>query len=205
MRRHQAALATTACVLIAVLAACSTPQRPPRPSDYVVLLESTDGTVGKVFVVGNKGAQTLDGANNGALMDGDSPIMTVSPEQIRQVFGAAMGARPALPEHFYLYFESGGLRLTAESEALIPTILQKAEDRESANISVIGHTDTVGRAEANAKLAFQRATNIASMLRGRGLQSATLTIESHGESNLLVPTPDETAEAKNRRVEINIR
>jgi outer membrane protein OmpA-like peptidoglycan-associated protein len=138
-------------------------------------------------------------------MDGDSPIMTVSPEQIRQVFGAAMGARPALPEHFYLYFESGGLRLTAESEALIPTILQKAEDRESAHISVIGHTDTVGRAEANAKLAFQRATNIASMLRGRGLQSATLTIESHGESNLLVPTPDETAEAKNRRVEINIR
>ena len=32
-----------------------------------------------------------------------------------------------------------------------------------------------------------------------------LAIESHGERNLLVPTPDDTAEPGNRRVEITLR
>jgi outer membrane protein OmpA-like peptidoglycan-associated protein len=30
-------------------------------------------------------------------------------------------------------------------------------------------------------------------------------VASHGETNLLVPTPDDTAEAKNRRVEVTVR
>lgn len=205
MTHRPAALAVAACTFTFVLAACSPLKPPPRPSDYVVLLESVDGSTGKVFVVGNKGAQTLDTANNAALMDGGSPIVAVSPEKIREVFGAAMNARPPLPEHFYLYFETGGSQLTAESETLISTILQRAQDREAANISVIGHTDTTGKADANAKLAYLRAVTIANMLRNRGLEPATLTIESHGETNLLIPTPDETPEAQNRRVEITIR
>jgi len=32
-----------------------------------------------------------------------------------------------------------------------------------------------------------------------------VVVESHGKRNLLVPTPDETPEPRNRRVEITIR
>jgi outer membrane protein OmpA-like peptidoglycan-associated protein len=38
-----------------------------------------------------------------------------------------------------------------------------------------------------------------------GLADAVMAIESHGERNLLVPTPDDTAEPGNRRVEITLR
>jgi outer membrane protein OmpA-like peptidoglycan-associated protein len=72
-------------------------------------------------------------------------------------------------------------------------------------MSVIGHSDTQGAAEANENLALQRATAIAQQLRDLGLANTVLSVESHGERNLLVATPDETAEPRNRRVEITLR
>ena len=192
--------------LLWLVTACSTPApKPPLPVDYVVLLPSVDGTVGQVFIKGSKGNQTLDTAGVGTALDGSGDPAVVSQDQLLKDFGAALRARPPLPEHFYLYFESGGSSLTPESQALIPTILEKAQARESADVSVVGHTDTAGKPEANALLAYERASSIATLLRERGLQAATLTIESQGEKNLLVPTPDETPEPRNRRVEITIR
>lgn len=193
-------------VLAGVLAGCSAPPKlPPKPFDYVVLLPSPDGSVGKVLVKGSKGEQILEVAQNGASLDGDTAAFAVSAEQLQKVFGPAMAARPVLPEQFLLYFQSGGSNLTPESQALLPTILEHAKARTSADVSVIGHTDTAGNAESNASLAYRRANSIAVLLREQGLQPATLTIESHGERNLLIATPDETPEPRNRRVEITIR
>jgi len=200
-----AALLVVSVVSIGLLAGCSAQPYTPKPFDYVVLLPSPDGSVGKVLVKGSKGQQILDAALVGTSLDGDSVAFAVSAEQLRKVFGAAMAARPELPEQFLLYFELGGSSLTPESEALLPTILAHVRGRTSADVSVIGHTDTVGIAEANTALALRRASSIAKLLRERGLQPATLTVESHGESNLLVATPNETPEPRNRRVEIIIR
>jgi outer membrane protein OmpA-like peptidoglycan-associated protein len=54
-------------------------------------------------------------------------------------------------------------------------------------------------------LALERATTMAEQLKQLGLQDAVLTVESHGERNLLVKTPDDTTEPRNRRVEITLR
>jgi adhesin transport system outer membrane protein len=190
------------------LSACETAHvklPPPRSADYVVLLPNNDGTVGKVLVMGNKGEQVLADAGFGAAMDGATAPSALSGAQVTRDFGQAMGARPALPEQFYLYFQTGGSTLTAESQALLPTILAKIQVRESADVSVVGHSDTTGKADANARLALQRAQAIAMQLKTLGMQANTITIESHGEANLLVATPDETAEPRNRRVEITVR
>lgn len=211
MNRARLSQLSTLMVLSTLVASCATPPPPPPPApppppvDYVVLLPDVDGTVGKVIIKGKQGDQTLEAAGTGAALNGATPPAEVPQEQLVRDFGAALGARPVVPDRFLLYFETGGARLTAESQALIPTILQKAAAREAADISVIGHTDTAGNAAANTALGYQRATTIANLLRQRGLQPAALTIESHGESNLLVATPDETPEPRNRRVEITIR
>jgi adhesin transport system outer membrane protein len=110
-----------------------------------------------------------------------------------------------LPEQFLLYFEPGGTELTPQSKALLPTILARANARSSVDLSVIGHTDTQGRAEANESLGRVRATAIAEQLIKLGLKAGSIAVESHGERNLLVATPDETAEPRNRRVEITLR
>jgi adhesin transport system outer membrane protein len=182
-----------------LLAACAGPQ------SYVALLPSPDGSLGKVVVQGPRGEQVLTRAQQGTLLDGSKPPFDVSNEQLQRDFGAAMQARPAMPEQFLLYFETGGSELTAESKSLLQRIVERARSRSSVDMSVIGHSDTQGAADANEALALKRASAIAEQLRSLGLGNTLMAIESHGERNLLVPTPDETAEPRNRRVEVTLR
>ena len=186
-------------LMACLLAACAGPQ------SYVALVPSPDGSVGKVWVKGKHGEQLLTRARQGALLDGSKPPFDVSDEQLQRDFGAAMRARPAMPEHFLLYFETGGSELTAESKAMLQRIVQSALARTSVDVSVIGHSDTQGAADANATLSLERATFVAAQLRALGLAETAMAIESHGERNLLVPTADDTAEPRNRRVEITLR
>lgn len=197
---------TLATVAVALVGACATPPPPPPPpQSYVTLLPGPDGHLGKVVVQGQRGEQTLTTARQGAWLDGSKPPFDVSAEQLQRDFGAAMAARPELPEQFLLYFETGGSELTVESKALLTRIVERALARQSLDMSVIGHSDTQGAANANEGLALKRATAIAERLRALGLGDAVMAIESHGERNLLVPTPDETPEPRNRRVEITLR
>jgi len=156
-------------------------------------------------VQGPRGEQVLTRAQQGTLLDGSKPPFDVSNEQLQRDFGAAMQARPAMPEQFLLYFETGGSELTAESKSLLQRIVERARSRSSVDMSVIGHSDTQGAADANEALALKRASAIAEQLRSLGLGNTLMAIESHGERNLLVPTPDETAEPRNRRVEVTLR
>lgn len=193
---------------VAVLAGCASPPPPAPPAfpkSYVVLLPNADGSVGQVTVKGDKGEQRLTQANQAAGADGSAAPRPVDASQLKQDFGDAMQARPAKPEQFLLYFERGGTELTAESRALLPRILELARTRAAVDMSVIGHTDTQGAADVNERLALQRANAIAQMLRQQGLSLAALVVESHGERNLLVPTPDNVEEPRNRRVEITLR
>jgi len=43
------------------------------------------------------------------------------------------------------------------------------------------------------------------LLQQNRLHVIHITIESHGEKNPLVPTPDDTEEPRNRRVEVTVR
>lgn len=174
------------------------------PGSYAVLLPSPDGSVGKIAVQGPGGTQVLTQAMTGAGIEGGKPPFEVTQEQLTRDFGAAISARPTLPEQFMLYFEQGS-QLTAESQALLQQVLERARARSNLDISVIGHTDTQGDATANETLALARATAMAERLKQLGLQNAVLAVESHGERNLLVKTPDDTAEVRNRRVEITLR
>lgn len=181
-----------------LLAACAS-------QSYVALLESPDGTTGKVYVKGAKGQQVIDQAGSAAPLDGSQAARIVPTEQLKRDFGEAMAARPQLPERFILYFELGGAKLTSDSEAQLPKVIENAAKRPGVDVSIIGHTDTAGKADANEALALKRAQAVADMIKAKGLKVTALTVESHGERNLLIQTPDETPEPRNRRVEVSIR
>ena len=206
--QHTVVLQLAAATLAA---GCATPPpapvkvEEPKPVSYVVLLDNADGTIGAITVTGAKGTVLVDRMAQGALLDGSGKAFAIEESRIRRDFSAALASRPAAPVTFLLYFETGGARLTAESQALIPKVLAAAKGRPAPDVSVIGHTDTEGDADGNEKLGLQRAQAIAKMLAEAGLAVKDLAVESHGERNLLVPTPDNIAEAKNRRVEISIR
>ena len=73
------------------------------------------------------------------------------------------------------------------------------------DVSVVGHTDTVGEKGYNYALSLKRAKAVASILLGKGVDPSTLDITSHGKDNPLVPTGDQVHEPRNRRVEITVR
>lgn len=181
--------------------ACPVPCEEPQKS-YVVLLPSPDGTVGEVVVKGDKGEQALKKTGQAATING-LPLQ-VDDKQIKDDFGKAMAALPAIPVRFVLTFASG-TTLSRESVALIPKIVAEAQARVAVDVTVTGHTDTLQSAEYNDQLGLRRATKVAELLRSQGLKANTLSIESNGERFLLVSTPDNTFEPKNRRVEVSVR
>lgn len=176
------------------------------PQSYIVLLKNSDGTTGKVMVTGKHGTTTIDQPQLGAALDGSSATpFAVDEARLGKDFGNAMAAQPLAPRIFLLYFDAGGAVLTPESAALIPEMLAELSRRPSPDVSVTGHTDTLGDAENNEMLAQKRAEQVSLLLISGNTRIENIEITSHGERNLLVHTSDNTDEPRNRRVEITVR
>lgn len=174
------------------------------PGSYVVLIPSPDGSIGRVTVQGKQGAQVLNKSGQAVALDGGASF-EVDKQKMQQDFGAAIAAQPPLPEQFVLYFNRGGTQLTKESQAVLPHMLARAKERKSLEIWLVGHTDTIGNANRNDALGLKRAQAIAKQFKTLGLKDMAMTVESYGERNPQVATPDETSEPRNRRGEVTLR
>lgn len=194
-RRTTVILAMT---LMLTLAGCA--------KNYVVLLPDDDGTVGKVQVTSSMGTNVLDKSHQGSFIPAaQGSTFAVDDDTLKKDFGAALAASPAKAARFVLYFDSGQSTLTAASQADLEKIKLDLQARPGADVSVIGHTDTVGATQANAALGLTRARQVAAMIDTAVISAERVSILSYGEKNLLVPTPDETDEPRNRGVEVIVR
>jgi outer membrane protein OmpA-like peptidoglycan-associated protein len=126
-------------------------------------------------------------------------------QEVDAIAGPALAALPKPPARFILYFEHDSVDLTPESHARLEKVLKTIRERAPVDVSVVGHTDTVGKKEYNYALSMKRAKAVASILLGKGIDPSVLDITSHGKDNPLVPTRDQVSEPRNRRVEITIR
>jgi outer membrane protein OmpA-like peptidoglycan-associated protein len=82
----------------------------------------------------------------------------------------------------------------------IKEAITKHKDLGGIALYIAGHTDTVGGADHNLSLSRRRARSIAAWFRSHGLKMP-ISYEGLGEHSPLVKTADETAEARNRRVD----
>ncbi|OQW79897.1 MAG: hypothetical protein BVN35_00495 [Proteobacteria bacterium ST_bin11] len=174
-------------------------------NSYLVLLEDHDGSTGKVIFNDASSETVIEQAGYATALDNSKTVFKVELEKINKDFGRALASEPVLPEIFLLYFETGGTTLTADSAALIPKIMETTSKHPAADISVIGHTDTVGDASKNEKLANERAIQVSKLFDASKLDVKEVAVTSHGEKNLLIKTGDEISEPRNRRVEVTIR
>ena len=186
------------------------PQEPqPTPRDLVVLAPDPEtGDVGRLVVSTAGGSVELARARESTLVPtGAAPgaVVVLSNDEIQRVFGAALAGLPPATQHFNLYFELGGDQLTPASQAMVTEVTAQVRGRVAIDVTVIGHTDTTGDTASNAALGLRRATLIRDLLIQAGLDGAVVDVRSHGESDPVVATPDNTAEARNRRVEVTIR
>ena len=134
---------------------------PAAPRAEFLLLPDADGRVGRITVSNAAGSQALERAGDAtAVGDGaGAPAAPAPMDQARidRIFGDALAAAPAPPEHFILYFEKDSPALTAASAAEIARVVAAIRERASTDTSVVGHTDTLGDEQRNVELSLKRA------------------------------------------------
>jgi len=132
-------------------------------------------------------------------------VSQMSQEDINKRFAMVLNATPKKPKSYLLYFEAYSTTLTKESEVTLLKSLKTIEEYAPCMVDVIGHTDTTGSNAVNIKVSLKRAKYIQNLIEKKGVKVIAITAKGYGEEDLLVPTPDNTVEAKNRTVEIFIR
>lgn len=104
-----------------------------------------------------------------------------------------------------LPFQAGSAVLTPDAEKFLEALGQALKSTELSRyrFRIEGHTDTTGEAPANLALSARRAATVRQHLISRhGVAPSRLESLGLGETQLLVETPDATAEPLNRRVQI---
>ena len=133
---------------------------------------------------------------------GESPFCAVPPMEIPDPPKLVTAPEPFSAK---LYFQLDQTTFTDESKAESEEIYQEILDRDFSEVTISGHTDTSASDAYNQALSLRRSQKVRQDLIDFGVPAQNIRISAEGEYRLLVATPDDTVEVRNRRVEINAR
>ena len=119
--------------------------------------------------------------------------------------GDTRGIRVGRPAEVSLsvLFATGSAELTPQATQTLNDLGRALTDPSLASYKfrVEGHTDTIGNPELNKALSERRAASVVAYLTSKfPVERARLQPVGMGQDGLLVPTPDQSPEPRNRRV-----
>lgn len=115
--------------------------------------------------------------------------------------------KPIKQEVFILknmFFATNKTRILPTSEEELNGLANYLERHPEIRIKIVGHTDSVGKDEANQKLSEGRAEAVMKDLIKRGIDPSRLEAEGRGETEPIDTNDTEEGRQNNRRVEIHI-
>jgi outer membrane protein OmpA-like peptidoglycan-associated protein len=166
--------------------------------------------------------QLTPGTTRGIRVPGEAPPPRPAPESPPERT-AAPAARPAAPPKapapaaattapagvpaasLTVFFATGSAMLTPQAERQLEALGRALTSAQlgSYRFRIEGHTDSVGTRESNQALSERRAAAVREYLMRRfGVPEGRLESVGVGEDQPLVQTPDETADRRNRRVQV---
>lgn len=174
----------------------------------LILMPDESCKVGAITVKTPGDIRVIDKAYNSVTTKEGTSLLSetkaLSEAQVIQEYAVLIKAQPAKPPSFILYFISGSTNLVKESLAIIPQVIDQINAQMPTEISIIGHTDTTGTDNINDKLSLERAKAVEKILKDSIPSLNIVGMQSFGSKDLLVPTPPNVDEPRNRRVEILI-
>jgi OmpA-OmpF porin, OOP family len=181
--------------------------RAPATTEMVIVVPDASGHIGTVVVEHGDDRVILNEAyaTSRITADGEIRLERLPEPEVRASFERVVTALPARPVSFWLYFIRGSDSLTEASRGELERMLEELRRRAAPDIVVTGHTDRVGKAEANDELSLQRAARVKADLVAQGIAAERIRVAGRGEREPVVPTADGVDEPLNRRVEINVR
>ena len=145
--------------------------------------------------------------------DSTAPAAAPSPaQQPRVASSKPVATGPSAPAeasnpavNLTVNFANGSADLTPEAMKTLDELGQALSSKDLADYKfrIEGHTDTVGSANYNQALSERRAKAVVSYIASKyGVNTARLEPVGEGEQGLLVATPPQTPEPRNRRVQV---
>lgn len=104
----------------------------------------------------------------------------------------------------YVHFKTGTAIIEEEDYSILDLVVEVMKHHPNDVLALEGHTDNVGDADANQKLALDRANAVKAYLVKNGVKDSQVTTASAGETKPIASNDTEEGKRLNRRVEMMI-
>jgi len=192
MRNQTSLLILTASLLAGPVLAQSNPSAAQLINDLTPTSNLSDTT---------RGIRALPPSGSSSVAPAGSSLMSPMAKQASMKAGPA--AKPSA--NLDIDFRSGSAVLTPSAAAELNQLGRALTNKTLASyrFEIVGHTDTTGVPATNQTLSEQRAAAVKAYLEAKfGVPDTRLQAKGVGEADPLIPTPPQTPELQNRRVEI---
>ncbi len=114
-------------------------------------------------------------------------------------------APPPPTKAWMVFFDTNSTTLSQQGLTTVGEAAAVAKSTPNARVAVTGYTDTDGNPAYNQQLSVRRADAVKNALMSNGVAPQAITVTGAGEGGLLIETPDQTKNEKNRRVQIVVQ
>jgi len=101
-------------------------------------------------------------------------------------------------------FESGKATLKEEAYTVLDELVEYLKRKDDEKIEIGGHTDNVGKAEANMILSTNRANTVREYLLTKGIVADRVTAKGYGMTVPIAENDTDEGRQANRRTEVKI-
>ena len=101
-------------------------------------------------------------------------------------------------------FDFDKSQIRGDGQSILQEDINLLKDNASLDVSIQGHTDSVGSPAYNKTLSVKRAKSVYNYLIQNGIPANRMTTVGLGESDPIVPNTNASNRALNRRVELHI-
>ena len=102
-------------------------------------------------------------------------------------------------------FDVGSAAIKPQLRAVLDPFVSSLQGDPSAQITIVGHTDSTGSDAFNNKLSIERADSVRDYIVTRGVAAGRVAAAGRGDREPIADNNTEAGRAKNRRVEIFLR
>jgi outer membrane protein OmpA-like peptidoglycan-associated protein len=166
---------------------------------------------GNLVAGGTRGIRLASPTGDSAAAPQHAPVQQPRLASAKPVpVSTAMPASPPAPSggptvNLTVNFETGSAQLTPDAMRTLDELGKAlaSQDLAAYKFRIEGHTDTVGSRDYNRALSERRAEAVVAYVAKKfGVDPSRLQAIGMGEDGLLVPTPVQTPEPRNRRVQV---
>ena len=102
----------------------------------------------------------------------------------------------------HINFDTGKSTIKPDSQPIVDQIVAMMKSNSSLQLSVEGHTDNVGNAQANQTLSQSRAQAVVASVTGAGIAGSRLSATGYGQTKPVADNSTDAGRAQNRRVDL---